>query len=500
MDGKAWSSEAFGGAAGRVVREALGIGTFLTGIFLVGVSALTGVLAFRTGVDALGILCVHLLFAVMLGRFALQGFHGHWNTGAIYPRQAGWGPAGVVALRYLALCLLWTVPIILLGLRPDALRESMGGMALLGAADGGGKIVTLAVVYIAAAMLTPPILLIVSVSAERFAGIFSPHHWVRLFRGRRGDLFLVYALSLGGVAMSILLVAPILVAVSVQAPKLALFLTAVASVWALGFAVSVYGRLCGCFASPLREGGDIREPALRLIASRPPAAGPVEPDERGLSVADSGGIGETDPGDAGAAASTLTGRPPLLDARERVEAILEGAEGGSDAAIIALERLRDRHAPNPLIQYGLCLALIRAGQRDRAVATAGEALPLLLDRGNRRLAARIYGDLLEERGSFDLTSDHLVTLAADFLERGETPPAIEALMQAIRHDPWHRRAIKRLMQVAEELVPASRSPHEALRIYRFLIEQCPDSPLAEMMQNGLRDAERSVEKADRRRA
>lgn len=484
----AWNDHRFGGIAGRVVREALGFGTFLTGIFLVGVASLLGVLTFKAGADALGLILVHILFAIMLGRFALQGYHGHWNTGALYPREAGWGASAVVAIRYLALSVAWTLPLIILGLRPDALRDNLAGVALMG---GGGRLLTLGVLYVAAAVITPPILLIVSVSADRFTHIFSPSHWAYLFRGRWGDLFLVYALCLGGVTMTILLVAPVLAAISFQAPRPAIFLTAIAGAWASGFAISVYGRLCGCFAGALL-GGDMMEPELRLIES-PPADSGRGATERKTSV-------ELDSSVGGPPTSSLSGRPPLLDARERIESILTGTARGSDEAITAIESLRDHHAPNPVIDYGLCVALFRSGQRERAAATAAEILPQLLDRGNRRFAAQIYGDLLDECKAFDLASDHLVLIATDFLERGESRLATEALMHAIRTDPWHRAAIKRMMQLAEEILPASREPHEARRIYRFLIEKCPDSPLAEMMHSGLREAERVIEKSDRRSA
>ena len=54
------------------------------------------------------------------------------------------------------------------------------------------------------------------------------------------------------------------------------------------------------------------------------------------------------------------------------------------------------------------------------------------------------------------------------------------------------RAVKGLLTVADDILHKKGSPSAAVKVYRYLVKHCSDSPLAEYMIRGLQDAERKL--------
>ena len=100
--------------------------------------------------------------------------------------------------------------------------------------------------------------LIVAVGAVRFRDIVDPDHWRTLFRGRGGDLFLIYALYLGALTMTVILVLPFLVSVAVENEN-------VATVMGLGCLAFAAGLVLAAIGIKSRRGTPVWAAALVFV-------------------------------------------------------------------------------------------------------------------------------------------------------------------------------------------------------------------------------------------
>ncbi len=480
---------AFGGIAGRVLNGALSWTTLATGMTL---AALGGVLIFimdRLGTPEAASVCMVIFFAMALARFALNGHAGEWS-GSIYSgRGGGWGQVAMVAGRYLALCAVWMLPALLIGWRPEHMGELLGS-AMMGMGGEGSVVLSAFVVTLMA--VSPPLFLIISVGAESITDIFSPQHWSSTFRGRGSDVFLVFTLYLGGLGLLFALSFPILTAVFVEAPKLGGVLTLVAGAWGGGISVSLLGRLCGFFArfaddSPAATGdpvspspGTLEEtPALSAGAGESRRVIQGKPQKPDLGLIEGGKI------------RTPSGKPPLMEARSRVDELQSRFERDPKDALAELDRLREEFAPNPLVMHALCLMRHRHNDIPGSLELAAEAMSICRERGATRLAADIYALHLESAPTFSLDRDEVLTFANALRDGHETGAAERVYVSLLAIDPGERRAVKGLLQVAEACLYSGKGvPGDALRIYETILERCPDSPLAAFAQEGMVEAKR----------
>jgi len=65
----------------------------------------------------------------------------------------------------------------------------------------------------------------------------------------------------------------------------------------------------------------------------------------------------------------------------------------------------------------------------------------------------------------------------------------------LQDDPNDARAIKGVMQVAEKFLKGRNQPTDAEKLYAYLLEVAPDSPLAEYVQQGLDGAKKMAAQA-----
>ena len=65
----------------------------------------------------------------------------------------------------------------------------------------------------------------------------------------------------------------------------------------------------------------------------------------------------------------------------------------------------------------------------------------------------------------------------------------------LQDDPNDARAIKGVMQVAEKFLKGRNQPADAEKLYAYLLEVAPDSPLAEYVQQGLDSARKRATQA-----
>jgi hypothetical protein len=231
----------FSGVSGRVLQRSLSAGSLVTGITLGLVLIAGNALFVFAGAEMLGAPFTQIVMALALARFAANGLEGEWS-GTVFSTAGGsWGQVALIALRYLALTAFWFVPLLLLG---AGLNEGMS----IGVGTLSGKAVAVAVIYLVAMTLTPPLFLIVSVRASGIGDVFKPDHWKQSIGSRYVDLFAIYVVYTGALGMVlILLIAPVALALSANG-RFGLFLAGVSLCMLFGVSVSLLGRLCGFFA------------------------------------------------------------------------------------------------------------------------------------------------------------------------------------------------------------------------------------------------------------
>ncbi|HYV84283.1 MAG TPA: hypothetical protein VFB49_00070 [Patescibacteria group bacterium] len=502
----------FGGTTGRVLCDAMSLGTAVTGLVLgIAIVAESFVLGF-VGARMLSQVVAQVIFAIVLARFTLNGMSGE-SRGSIFSSAGGsWFLALAVAGRYLVLNAIWTIPLAFVAWQ--SIGAALGGGAsasgAAGMQSGAGATVVWPIfalllskqlwasvgLLVFGMALLPPVFLIVSVRSESFADIFSPPHWQATFSGRGGDLYSIYATYAGGLGMMIVLSIPVVLLGFATAPGFGYFFVFLAFAFAMGLAVTLLGRLCGFFAfgdtagGPANVGGfapDSPEaPAPRRFAGSNVVPHPALATAGGVS-ADAPHAADAEPPVAEAADDS--GLPPLPDAAERVAGAMKRFETDPAGAIGELDELRGAHAPSPLVLHARTLCLLRAGRADEAVAAAREAMPLCLARGSVALAAEIFAALWKRAKELGLEREQIDVIGAALYKSGDLARSASAYGMALTMDRGDRKAIKGLMQIADQRMHREGRPKDAARIYTFLLQYAPNTPFAEDMKQGLAEAE-----------
>ena len=500
MDARAIDVGAFGGIAGKVLKGSLSGGTLLTGLTLVVSLAILQFILARFGTPEAAPVVTFLAFSFALSRIAVNGASGEWSGSFFSSKGGGSGEVVSVFVRYLSLSCLWIVPIVIVGWRPEDAMNAFGAMTM-GMSTGESLSLTTLVITLMA--VSPPLFLIVATSAEDFMDPFTPAHWSRTFRGRISDLVLVYVVYLGGLAVVAALLLPMFTALVLQSGDLGKLFGFGALAFSSGLAVDLLGRLSGFFAAfengetapevapktaPLGNAPSTERDAPIIVPKAPPmgsgASASSEEEEAGASktlhVVEGGKL------------RTPSGKPPLLDARARVQEVAETFERSPDRALVELEDLRAQFAPNPLVLHTLCSLYERANRKPEAAALAPEALAVCLDRGTIRLAAEIFAGHMDQEETFAVDRRMVLTLAASLKDHKSLGQAEAVYRKVIEADPGERVAIKGLLQVGEAYLHQNTHPERAQEIYRFLLEKCGGSPLENYMREGLLAAERRL--------
>lgn len=539
---------AFGGVVGRVLRDATSFGTAVTA-FILGAVVLTVTFIFTfIGNRPLAQILVQIVVAIALARFALNGLSGEFRGTILSTAGGSWGLAVVVAFRYLALNLIAIVPLLLMlyfsftgALAQATAMHAAGGGAFaaapggdpsggLGTADpssgyappaapAGGlalampilsvftskTVIASFVMLLMAFTLLPPIFLIVAVRAESFGAIFSKEVWLSTFRGRFADLYVIYSIHAGGVGMMIILAVPVVLFGFSAEFEFGVLFGIVAFGYMGALAITLLGRLCGFFAFGEEEAG----PGLRL-APAPGGGFAAPPVATGFTprVVHGGGAAAPVPvagttheagmeahADAAAEPADDSGRPPLLDGETRAAAARAQFATDRDAALGELITLRDRHAPNGHVMHALALCLHEAGRADEALETAKAAIPLCLGRGQVALAADIFAAHWKQASKLGLDHEQIDAVAASLLKKNELTKAVAAYGLALTMDPTDRKAVKGLLQAADQRLHKDGRPKDAARIYTFLLQYAASSPFADDMKRGLAEAEARLARA-----
>lgn len=517
----------FSGVSGRVLSRSVSVSSLITGIVL-GLLLLAGnfVLAMAKAPNA-SLPFTQIVTALALARFALNGIYGEWD-GTIFSGVGGsWAQVAQIAGRYLALTAIWLLPMLFMGM---GMQESMVPMSLM----ASGKVLWFAVLYVLGMTLAPPVFLIVAVSAESFAEIFSPDHWKRVFGGRLADLFAIYVVYVGALGMVVVLSIPlVLLAFNIAVPA-GILIGGLSLCLVFGISVNLLGRLSGFYAcgdlgltapsrpaeeipsptppaddprpSPVANAGPsptaplpvsttVAQPSVAQ-AARPVTAAAADPATATPAAFAAGDVSSTValPAAATVIAATVAPeeekRPPLLDAPQRIEAAMRRFEIDPESTISALQDLNTSFAPHPHILQSLTLALYRTGHVEPAIEAALQAIPMCFARGHSFLVAELFRELKPHLDRLGLDREQLLIIAGALEKKDDLANAAKAYATVIGVDAGETRAIKGMLQVADKILQEKHKPDAAAKVYRYLLKHCSSSPLAEYMRLGLEDAER----------
>ena len=174
----------FSGACGRILSKSISLRSMFSGVVLTFILFVGNFVLNMAGTPQAALPFNQIVFAFALGRFAVNGIYGEWS-GSIFSTAGGsWFHVSFVAIRFLFLPGLWLIPMMIFGSVPG--EEAMAAMMMTG--SGAGRLFGFLGLYVLAMTLTPPVLLIISVSAGDFGELLSPLHLRQMFSGRFADL------------------------------------------------------------------------------------------------------------------------------------------------------------------------------------------------------------------------------------------------------------------------------------------------------------------------
>jgi len=502
MQRQEWTE--FGGVAGRLVSGSISGGSLVSGIVLGLGLLIVGWLLAMAG--ALGMIMPFnlIVLSFVLARFAVNGMYGEWS-GTVFSGAGGpWTVVGAVALRYMALTFMWYMPMALIGMMVG--KASAGAPMTAFPTMAGGALV-LGAINMLAMTITPPLFLIVSVSATNFGDLFSADHWRRLFVDRRDDLITVYVVYAGALFMVAMLSLPFVMVALAATYKLAILVGGLSFCLLFGVSVNLLGRMCGFFAfGELGSIGPQVGDTPGLVPGTEPVVDSVTPVVAPVGAAAPTGPAPAVPSQPVAPAATPPfvaeaqpvgdiARRPLEDPKSTVDAAVRDFAQNPEAALAALQKLNIDFAPHPLVLQHLALYNYRAGRVEPSVEVAREAIPLCFERGQSYLAAELFREMRQYRSHLALTLEQLLTIGHTLIKMEDYATAAKAYTAVIGQDHGESRAVKGLLQVAEKILHEKQKPEAAIKVYRYLLQHCSSSPLVEFMQTGLEEAERTVAQA-----
>lgn len=460
---------AFSGIAGQVVLDSFSAELFINGILIavaLGIPFGLAALAKNAFFGLAAVLWGLFLHGLVVGRFAQQGLAGE-SQGLLGSSVSGdsWGSTTALALRYLTLWLVWSLPLFAMGM--------FFGLTSLGKTPTQPPAVL--TFYSLTMFVVPPVFLSVAAGASRFGEIFSPDLWRNLFAGRWGDMFLIGVLFLGSMIVPIILLSPLFSLVGPTSFKALGALSICLGAALIILSATLHGRLCGFFVRQLTAPQVLSSPSTVVSSGGVPVA--------------VGGMALTSAG-PGVFAGT-----PLVDADERLQAIRQQFQADPQAAVRQLDELHGSFAPNPKVLHALCQARQLTGDMDGAVAAAREGIPLCLTHGQTALAVDMLRATLPQVLSLQLPPIQLLPVIEALEKSGDVRGTIHAYAALVTSNPGETRAVKGLLRAAEHLLRKENAPEDAAKVYKYLLHHCSGSPLEVFMREGLTEAERKMANA-----
>lgn len=419
---------------GEIVQDSFSITSFFTGLLAAlptGLVLLMAASGPRSKGDAVAILVVSMgTVLVVVSRFAQIGVAGETEGGLFSSAAGPWSGTLLAAGKLLLLWAAWMVPLVAWGLLKGAATPDPA----LGLVPFGlPRLPFLLSLWSGLGVVLSLAFVAVAAAAPGFGSLFSPALWRSLFGARLGELFLAIA-GVSGPPLAILLVVmPVFGAFAPRQPKLAVTAFVPLLLYVVGMVLTLQGKLSGAFAAAsLTEEADEPLPIEAGLQAGAPSVAPAKPEE----------------------ATPAAGDPESL--------------------------------------HAIWQARLAAGDVDGALEAARMAIPAGLARGSAKVAAGIYRQHLDRLDALGLDRPALSLLADQLLRDGDVAAAAWTFSQALDSEPGDAKAFKGLLRVAEHHLEKAKAPVEAIRVYRYLLERAPGSPLAEHARDLLADAERKA--------
>jgi len=445
--------------SGGIVLDSFSLGSFFTGLLAVlpaGLLVLVGSIGERSAAFAAFTVVVwYLTVLLVVSRFAQLGILGETEASLFSDVAGPWTGTALVALRLLALWIAWLLPIVVWGwlAAPGQAADGMpaAGMPGMGMSPFGvPKVPTFLLFWAALGGVLSFVFVSVAAAAPRFVDAFSPGLWASLLAGRLGELFLAMAGTYGPPVAVFVVLFPLFLALLPVNPKATAALLAPVFLYLAGMVMALQGRLGGAFsAAGLSEGLEDEAPAAASVPPGPSAS------PRGEVHA---------PAVPGAApASPAPAAPAAAPAVAYVD---------------------------PRTLEAAWQANIAAGDQAGALHVASELIPAALAKGDARLASQAYRRHLDHLPELGLDRNALDLVADQLLKDGDVAAAAWTFSQALDGDAADPKAFKGLLRVADHYLEKAKTPREAVRVYRYLLDRAPASPFAEHARDLLATAER----------
>ena len=446
----------FGGLAGEMLSRTISPGAIFTGvIFLVAIGTL-GEVAPRIGNDLIVLAAAQFLVSFFLAHFTVEGYSDEWERSGrpIPPTQVG-----AVALRYIALAIMVLTPLLVV------LRSRDTALAMLLSSKASAIAV---LVYVLLIMASPPALLVVAVSAESWSDLLSPAHWGSRFRGRWMDFLLIYVIFVGALFCLVLAGLPIVAFAWTKSMDTMEMTSEGTALFAIGFTISLLGRLSGSFATP---------PVPEAIETKPAPLHPALSQFKGVVAARS---------------EETTRKAALLDAGARVEQLRATHGADATALVAALRELDETFLTHPSVRQALALTLVAAGRQQEALEVAREAIPSCMKTGNVAGAALMYEALLPGGETFGLGKEQIAALGDALKSMKRYTGAVKIYAGVLASHAGDVKAMKGMIAVAQALSQQPETAATAVRIYDHLVSHCPGSPLLDFVNTERAKLERKA--------
>lgn len=168
------------------------------------------------------------------------------------------------------------------------------------------------------------------------------------------------------------------------------------------------------------------------------------------------------------------------------------AEEDPRQALIQMLDFLAARGPHALVLSRIAVLKQRLGEDD-ALSTAKEAVQLAVSVGNLSAVSETLAPFGEQWDSFELQTDQWLKLGSVQRSTLHFELAQRIYAYLLQADASCLRAVKGMLQIADDYLRRQETTEQALRIYDSLQELAPDHPFEEYVEMGRERAARQLE-------
>ena len=161
-------------------------------------------------------------------------------------------------------------------------------------------------------------------------------------------------------------------------------------------------------------------------------------------------------------------------------------------ALAAMQEFLAARGPHALVLSRIAVLEQLLGQED-ALSTAREAVQLAVSVGNLSAVSEMLAPFGDQWDSFELETDQWLKLGSVQRSTHHFELAQRIYAYLLEADASCLRAVKGMLQIADEWLRRPETTEKALRIYDSLNELAPDHPFEDYVEMGRERAARQTE-------